>query len=303
MRSFWLLAAFAWSICGGTAALAQNSQPVVGISRMDDVAGTGLAETMSTMIETSIISTGKFRVIERERLNRLEAEQNNARRGRTTTNQPGRSGGFEGVDFLIYGSISGVSRSSSSDIGSTMLAGVLGNRGASCGRSNVTLTPDIRITDTNTGEVRLATSINETAQSATVCNAQGQIDSTLLMRGAAAKIARELVTTIYPIQVAAVQGDGTVILNYGSGTLAVGDVLTLYSRGDAIIDPATGQEIGRDETRLGMIQISEVTVRTSKGIVVGTPMPPPSIGTIARPATESDLTGLRGNGRGRRRGN
>lgn len=286
-----------------TDATAQNQQPVVGIYRMDDVAQTGIADTMSTMIETAIISTGKFRVIERERLSRLEAEQNNARRGRVTTNQPGRNGGFEGVDFLIYGSISGISTSSSSDFGSSMLAGVLGNRNASCGRSNVTLTMDIRITDTNTGEVKIATSINETARSATVCNASGQIDSTVLMRGAAAKIARELVTTIYPIQVAAVQGDGTVVLNYGSGTLAVGDILTMYSRGEAIIDPATGQEIGRDETKLGMIQVTEVTVRTSRGVAVGPAAGAPPIGTVARPATEADLATVRGGTRNRRRGN
>ena len=89
-------------------ALAQKGKPVVAIYEMTDLAKTGMSDTFSTMISTAITTTQKFRVIER-RFAVLDREQANARGGRVTTNQPGKTGGFEGADFLIYGSITTVS--------------------------------------------------------------------------------------------------------------------------------------------------------------------------------------------------
>lgn len=278
--------------------------PIVGIAQMDDSAQTGAADTLSTMLETAIISTGKFRIIERSRLGRLEGEQANARTGRVTTNRPGRRGGFEGVDFLIYGSITGVSQQSRGDIGSTMLAGVFGNRNASCGRSQVSLTLDIRITDTNTGEVKLATNIVETAQSSTVCNAQGQVDTTVLMRAAANRIARQMVTTIYPIQVAAVQPDGILVLNYGSDTLNMGDRLLIFAPGEEIRDPTTGRVIDRMESAsFGVYEIMQQTVRTSRARALGTVTTAPTVGSQARNATEDEIRAATGRRPSSRRGN
>nr|MDQ4087183.1 hypothetical protein [Pseudomonadota bacterium] len=51
-------------------AIAQENRPSVGIFQMDDLANTGASATFSTMIETAVASTGRFRVIERERLSR-----------------------------------------------------------------------------------------------------------------------------------------------------------------------------------------------------------------------------------------
>lgn len=57
------------------AAQAQDGPPVVGIAQMQDLTGTGQAETFSTMIETALIGSGKFRIIERSQLARLLEEQ------------------------------------------------------------------------------------------------------------------------------------------------------------------------------------------------------------------------------------
>jgi curli biogenesis system outer membrane secretion channel CsgG len=77
---------------------------------VEDLANTGQAATFSTMIETAIASTNHFRVVERERLGRLLGEQGRARAGIVTSrNVPhARVGGFEGVDYLIYGTITSI---------------------------------------------------------------------------------------------------------------------------------------------------------------------------------------------------
>lgn len=285
-------------------AAAQSNRPSVAIFQMDDLAQTGAAATFSTMIETAIASTNRFRVIERERLGRLLAEQGRARAGIVTSRNRGRVGGFEGVDFLIYGSITSLSVSARSDFGASVVANLLSRDTQTCGNTVATLAIDIRITDGDSGEIRNVTRVTESQRSAAVCNAAGQIDSAVLMRSAAEKIAGALVTAIYPIQIAAVQDDGTIILNYGDGTLQAGAVLAVFSRGQPIRDPGTGQIIGNDETKLGLIRVNEITGRMSRAVAVTTFAVPPAVGAIVRPASEADTRSVgRNNNRNNRNNN
>ena len=162
-----------------TALLAQKGRPVVAIYAMDDLAQTGKAAQFSQMIETAIESTNKFRVIEREHMGKLLGEQARAKAGLVTTNRPGKIGGFEGADFLIYGTITSVSVTNKADFGSTFLAGVIAgqnNAHPTCSNAYATLGIDIKITDGNSGEVKQVTRINEQQKSAAVCGSNGQID-------------------------------------------------------------------------------------------------------------------------------
>jgi curli biogenesis system outer membrane secretion channel CsgG len=83
------------------AAAQNNNKPVVGIAEMDDLTGAGQADNFVAMIETAIIGSGKFRIIERARLATLLKEQGLGRSGMVTTSAKKRTGGFEGVDYII----------------------------------------------------------------------------------------------------------------------------------------------------------------------------------------------------------
>ncbi len=273
-------------------AVAQDKKPVVAIYKMDDLTNSGQGDTFSAMIETAIAGTSKFRVVERERLNKLLNEQGKAKGGLITSNRPGKVGGFEGADYLIYGTITAISSTKKSDLGSSLLSGVLsGNRGGqSCNNAVVTMEADIKISDANTGEVRYVRRISEQQKSASVCGgSNATIDAGALMRAAADKIASGLVTTIYPIQVAAVQADGVIVLNYGEGTVRPQDYLTVFLKGEPIVDPATGEVIANNETKLGVIRVTDVTGRISKAQPVsnfGNAVP---VGAIVREATPDEL--------------
>lgn len=281
--------ALAVSILFGTSAAAQGSRPVVGIYEMEDLTGNSQAQTFSTMIETAITGTNKFRVIERSGLNKLLREQGGARAGLTTTNKPGRVGGFEGVDYLVYGTITAISAKQKSNLGATFIGGLGGNgNGPSCSNTIASLEADIKITDANTGEVRYVTRISEIQQGATSCGTAGQIDTAALLRGAADKVASGLVMTIYPIQVAAVQPDGILVLNYGAGSVAPGSTMTVFAKGDAIVDPATGEVIASNETKLGLIEITDVQSRFSKARAVTAFTYAPPVGAIVRVSTADD---------------
>jgi curli biogenesis system outer membrane secretion channel CsgG len=287
--------------------LAQANRPSVGIFQMEDLANTNAAATFSTMIETAIASTNRFRVIERERLGRLLGEQGRARAGVVTSRNPGRIGGFEGVDYLIYGTITSVQATSREGVGEAVVGGLLSglqgrNGNTHCSNQAATLAVDIRITDSSTGEIRNASRISETQRVAMVCGGQSNIDVPLLLRAAAERIAGTLVTAIYPIQIAAMQPDGTIILNYGDGTIQTGAILAVYARGQTIRDPTTGQVIGNDETKLGLIRVNDVTGHMSRAMAVAPFAVPPQVGAIVRPASAEDVRAAshpphRGNGR------
>ena len=275
------------------AAQAQN-EPVVGIAEMKDLTKTGQAETFSTMIETALISSGKFRIIERARLAVLLKEQGLARGGVTTTNRPGRTGGFEGVDYLVYGSITQISAVKKSNFGANLLGSLTGGNRRnpnSCFNTKVRMEADIRITNTETGQVEYASRISEEQESAAVCGGGTQIDSGALLRAAADKISTGLSTALYPIQVAAVQGDGTFILNYGQGAVQNGDYLMLYGEPTVIPDPSGTGTITIDGDKFGAIQVTDVQNAFSRAQAVDSFAVMPPVGTVARPVSAKDVRG------------
>lgn len=287
MRFTVLIAALAAML--PAAAPAQQRKPSVAVVKIDDLSGSDQSDRLSTMIETAVASTGKFRLIERQQMGKLMGEQVRARGGVVTTNTPGRVGGFEGVDYLIYGTITGLSARNSADMGSTMLAGLLGNKGTTCSNMVATLAIDIKITDSDTGEIKYVTRIAESQKSATACGNKASVDTALLMRSAADKVASGLVTAIYPIQVAAVHGDGTLVLNYGEGAVQPGAVMAVFARGESIRDPSSGEVIGSTETKLGLVRVTEVTGRVSKAVPAAPFATAPAVGSIVRPATVEDM--------------
>ncbi len=268
-----------------------TGKPIVAIYQMDDVARTGQADAFSRMIETSIAATNKFRIIERERLGKLIGEQARAKSGLVTTNRPGRVGGFEGADFLIYGSITNVSVSQKSDVGASMLGSLFAPQGStvSCSNTVATVSIDIKITDADSGEIRYVRRIDETLKSASACSGTAQIDTSVLLRSAADKIAAGIVTAIYPIQIATVQADGVFILNYGEGSVQPGATMSVFTKGEEFVDPATGEKLGNNETLLGLIRITDVTARFSKALPVAGFATAAPIGAIVRTATAADL--------------
>lgn len=96
--------------------------------------------------------------------------------------------------------------------------------------------------------------------------------SDVLMRDISASIAEELsnkvADRIFPPRVIAITGDQATI-NRGEGTgTAIGQVWKVYALGEEMIDFDTGENLGREETEIGSIKITEILPRFSKGIVL-----------------------------------
>jgi hypothetical protein len=45
---------------------------------------------------------------------------------------------------------------------------------------------------------------------------------------------------------------------------AVGDVFTVYSVGEALVDPETGEKLGQEEKKLGTVKVTDVQEKFAK---------------------------------------
>lgn len=264
-----------------------SGKAIVAIYSIDDLAQSGQSAQLTKMLETAITATSKFRVIERNALGKLVGEQSRARSGLVTSNNAGKIGGFEGADFLIYGSITSASMVSKNLFG--MRAEPDPQYPSVCMDIFVTFGVDIKITDARSGEVRYVSSINETKKAGTSCLQGKTLDLTNLLRSTSEKIASSLVTAVYPMQVASVQPDGVLVLNYGEGSVAQNAIYGIYEKGEAVIDPATGEKLGSDEEIIGYAQVTAVQGRISRAAPIGAFSRPPQIGAVARIATKAQL--------------
>jgi curli biogenesis system outer membrane secretion channel CsgG len=289
-------------------------KPVVSINEIQDMANTGQGAQLRQMIETTIVNTGKFRIMERgdQGMGVMVGEQQRAKSGLVTSNTPGKIGGFEGVDFMVYGTITtGEAQSqhnTGASIGMFAAGGVadhlgLGGLGgamranSNCNSSSAAIQVDIRITDGKSGEERYAKQVTQTEQGQTVCGGRSSVDVAGLLRAAAQNVSMGLVTIMYPVKVVDVDADGQVMLNYGEGLLSAGDVYALFQQGKQIVDPDTGAVLGNSEKYLGLVKITEVMPKMSKASTLTAFQMAPPVGSIARAATEEQIASAKKHGR------
>lgn len=165
-----------------------------------------------------------------------------------------------------------------------------------CRRVRINLSIDVRIQDVRTGENRQATSIEETSSSAMECSGAGgggQVNLGVLLRNASRRVANLLVTAVYPMQIAAVQPDGTIILNYGDPFLTTGMVLNLYGPASQVPNPSTGEMMTIDGQILGQVRVIEATQTYARAQPVRRLAVPPQVGGVARPVPNQNRRGRR----------
>ena len=102
-----------------------------------------------------------------------------------------------------------------------------------------------------------------------------------VQRIVAAKLAEAVITTRTPFKVIQVQGDGTLILNYGNVFLKAGDMLALFKVGEQFTDPDTGEILGAEETEIGLVEVISAEPKFSKARIVGE-APPIVAGSILK---------------------
>ena len=243
------------------------------------------ASNFQTMLETQMVKVGRFKIMERNRLDEVLGEQ--GLQGEFS--DAGTAMNIGAVDYLVYGSITKFG-TKKKEISTKSFATV---------KVIAEFGIDLKVVDATTGEIRRAETIDVSLETGSGMATKGiQTGDTLadpladVQRRAAKQVAAAISESIFPIEVITFREDTNqsccAYLNYGSALLSVGDKLKVVILGESLIDVTTGLDLGSTEKTIGVVQVTEALDKFSKAKIVSGETP--GKGQIAR--ILKDKTGM-----------
>ena len=230
--------------------------------------GGRLGQAAADVFVTALMESGRFSVIERDRVNAMLAEQNFGASGRVTAQTAAKIGKMLGVDLMLTGSVSQFSISRT--------GGGIGRIGVSVTKGKVVL--QARLVNTTTGEIIVA--VEEKNDKTLVgarfksLNFKQNFDYGLaneIMHPAVKKMVVKIEDKTAGITASA-ESTGRVIkvegnevwVNMGATSgITVGTEFVVTRKGEELIDPDTGQSLGAEEETVGSIVVTEVKEKYS----------------------------------------
>jgi len=216
-----------------------------------------IGQTATDILITELTKSGKFIVVERDKMDKILEEQKLGQSGAINPATAAQVGKILGLNAIVTGSISqfGVKTE-----GKDFLITESKQQIVEC-------TVDVRVVDAETGQVLLADSGKGTVRKASGkflgMGNTSKYDETLegeALRAAIVKFVDNIISQVnkkpWSCRVAAVK-DGKVYLNAGlEAGIEVGQKLKAFSQGADILDPTTGLVIGQEEEELGTLKIA-----------------------------------------------
>jgi curli biogenesis system outer membrane secretion channel CsgG len=229
-------------------------KPIVAIGEITSNVG-GNTTSFQTMLETAISQTNKFELMERSRMDEILGEQ---------ALSTGEISGLNGVDYLVYGSITKLGKKSSG----------LAIGGIAAGGKGSEMAVDIRVVDASSGSIRISKTVEKEAKGGTAfamegfATAQEEADPLgAVQRLTANAVAALIAIEIFPIKVINVS-KGQAYVNYGPPSVTDGTVLKIIELGEGFMDPDTGEMLGQDETYVGAVEITDAKSKFSIGKIL-----------------------------------
>ncbi len=232
-------------------------------------------EAIQAQLITELNKTGRYRVVERENIGGILAEQDMGTEGRTRKGSGPATGDLEGAQLMIKGVITDAEEESAKG-GSGSFGGVrLGGK-----KTVYRVTMDFRIYDTQTSLILdTATVTAEQVKKKkggglrikglglSGDKSEGDTTGAIirdLIKDALAAIDKQAETLGWKSKVITVKNDKAVVLGGSRDGLEEGMRFKLYRLGEAIIDEDTGQVLDEgEETEVGEIKLVQVKEKVS----------------------------------------
>jgi curli biogenesis system outer membrane secretion channel CsgG len=242
-----------------------------------------LGKGVSDELVTTLLETGKFRLIEREQLDKVLAEQDFGTSGRVDSKTAAEIGRILGVRYLVMGRITEFTFKSSGGGAISFLKG--GGLGIKTTTSRVVL--DARMVDTQTAEILTGVKGKGEKKQTNLgiiydWNAMAfgsdefrKTDIGIALRDAVSKVAEGLAEKAYgheePVEmsglVAYVLGEKIYInLGYSDG-IKPGMTFVVYHIIDLVKDPLTGEIIDEISEPVAEIAVTEIKEKASTCII------------------------------------
>jgi curli biogenesis system outer membrane secretion channel CsgG len=258
----------------------------VGVKDFENEAGWSgqweLGNNLAAMLESALFDTGRFVLVEREKLTDVIAEQDLAASGRTAAaKKVAQTGLIRSARYIATGAITTVEDAASGGGGGIGYGGF--RIGGSLKKAQVTIIA--KLIDTTTGEIVAKERITgkpggiglTVGYSGRFSGDLGGFTKTPLGEAAqdsinqAAKFfAKQMENFPFEGSVIKVANNGQVIINRGSEFgVAVGQELVMSQAGEVLIDPDTGEMLGSEEgEEIGALRVAKVSEKVSYAEVI-----------------------------------
>lgn len=242
--------------------------------------GTNVAERLTEMVITELVNTNMFIVVERESISTVIREQDFGASGRVRAGTEAKIGNILGAQVLVTGAVTEFSQKDSGGAGGIALKGILVGGKSSTGHVAI----DLRIIDSTTGQIlqshRAEGKIKDKGMVAAgamkgIALAGGTFSKTSLGKATRATvtdarkyIVKHMEDQPWSSKIIKAESDKVYISGGADMNIVNGLRLTVYSLGEALIDPDTGISLGQTTTRTGTIKIVQVEPKFSIATIV-----------------------------------
>lgn len=262
---------------------AAGHKKIVAVSRFENKTSysgqVNLGDGMADQLTDALMQSGEFVVLERQTLKDVFDEQDLAQSGRMAKSKSARTGLATSAQVLVKGTITEFEAKSGGGGSGINLMGL--KLGAKKGEAHVGVI--VRLIDTTTGQVLQSQRVEGKAKSGGF-NLGLDINgigfgtdgfnktplgkaTQIAIDNAVEFIASKMKNIPYKGNVIKVSGD-TVYLNAGKRSGAnTGEIFAVYSVGEELMDPDTGELLGSEEERIGTVKVYEVKEKYSKAKV------------------------------------
>lgn len=206
-----------------------------------------------------LVATRKFDVLERARVDDLIKEKQFQESDYASPDEAPKIARLLGADYFVLGRID--------DLAGESEQKSIPYSTQTYEQQKASIDLYLRVIDARTGKIVAAEKFDNEARIRINNNPnqkKQQNAGKQLIVQAAQEMVNRITNTVYPVKVAKVDGK-TVYLNRGAGSgFKVGDTVSIYSQGDAVVDQDTREALGYTENEVTEARITAVDARFTK---------------------------------------
>lgn len=215
-------------------------------------------EGITDALVNAFTATRKFSVLDRDNEDVYALEKSLVLSEDAKRSEIAKLGQVKGTDYIVTGTIKSLNISANK-----RKIALSGDTFTTYSASAVI---DFRLLAFATRQVKFASSVRVSLGNSEISGKKCQDILSLLMQKAAAQIVDRCIENIYPPLIVNISGNN-IYLNIGGENIKKGSLYAVYSVGEKIIDPYTGESLGAEETQIATLRISEVKPKYSVGIL------------------------------------
>ena len=250
----------------------------------DHAGGTVPVNGIEAIVTDTMNRSGRFRLVERSALGDVLGEQDLATSGRISKPSGAATGKVLGAELLMQVVITDYESNTSGTKGGVggflRRVPVVGGVGMKSGKGRVGL--NFRLIDATTSEVLYTKQVESIIKESGLFLSGAGWNSDAVMGGFLSSYAKTPIGQaviaginkgVYDVvkEIGTRPAEGTVIkaegkrvwLNIGDDGVDIGDRLSLMAKGEELVDPETGISLGSSDTKVGDIEVIEVSEKFS----------------------------------------